>query len=238
MNVLRAAANLYKEQVRRIIIVDLLFVLPLQLAHMFASNYFYTDLQLKGAAFFGDLLNALLLLIAVSLAQIPFIYMAIRTIDGEVFTLKEVIGSFFKNMLPVYLFSLLYVFFIALGFFALVIPGLIVLILLYTFPYVIVISKEKGWGVIKKSYVIGKTNFFRLLGVILAFGAMEGILGIIALWVSLQITSSYLIVSLVQMGVNLVVLPLFTFVMTYKLVAWKAAQAPIETELVMNSSGG
>lgn len=237
MDVLNGAVALYKQQVRCIIIVELLLIVPLQLILLFFSNYLYTDLQLMGAIFLGDLSNALLLLIAVSLAQIPFIFMAIRTIDGEAFTLKEVLSSFLEYMLPVYLFSLFYVLLITLGFFALVIPGLIVLILLYTFPYVIVISKEKGWGVIRKSFVIGKTNFFRLLGVILGFGVIEWALGSLALWGTLRFTSSYLIVSLVQMVINLVVLPLFTFVMTFKLVAWKASQAPIKTDLEMNSQG-
>lgn len=220
MSSIQRALIFGKSHVSTLLLSLLIFVFPIQLIHMFVSTYFYRYFEFFGAPFLGDLFNGVFILMALALAQIPFIAMVKQDKQKEEIRFGTVAGTFFQHMFPVYLFSMVYVLMVVLGSFLLLIPGLIAMILFFTYPYAMILSESKGWESLKLAYWVGKENFFRVAGILLAYGVIDWLLGMIGLLITVLLTQSILVVSLVQMGLNMLILPFFVIVLSNKFLEW------------------
>src|SRR5690606_9656782 len=80
------------------------------------------------------------------------------------------------------------------------------------------------WKGFKRAFVTGKAHFFQLFLIILLFGVMEMIVGFVAQIGTLLLTNRFIVIALVQLGLNLLYVPLFTFVITYFYIEWNGGK--------------
>lgn len=125
-----------------------------------------------------------------------------------------------EKLFPVYIMSVIYAFFVMTGLFFLIIPGLIIMILFYLFPYVSAVEGLSGWQGFKRSLEVGKSNFFKLMGVVLLFAVIEWIFEFGALLGSVFITTHFFTIALVQIGLNTLFIPFYTFVISGYFLDW------------------
>lgn len=214
------AWSLYRLRFGSVLLLGLTIAFPIQLLHMLFSGYFYMYFGFVDALWLGDLFNMFLILVFMPLAQVPFIQMALTEYRGEVTHLGDAYRASLKYMFSVYLFGLIYALSVTFGTLLLLVPGLVLMVLFFAYPYVLVITGRKGWSIWKETYVFAKKHFFKLIAAIVIFGVVEWLIGTLLLFGSLQFTQRYILINFTQMGVNLLVLPLFVFVVAYYCMDW------------------
>lgn len=221
LEILRKSLSLYKQHGWKIVWVGILLTIPLQLADLFVANYFYGMFDVLGLSFVGTLLATWFGMLFFCLIQPPYIEMAVQSMKPDGIRLGSIFQNTLTNLFPVYLLSLVYMLFVAVGTLLFVIPGLILLVWLFPVPYVVMIEGKTGWEGLKRSFQIGKNHFFRLAGLIFVFGAVQWLIQILALIGSLIIEERFIIIALIQIGLSTLIVPLFCFILTFSYVEWE-----------------
>lgn len=220
MALIRETWLIYRENILKILLVGMTMMFPIQWAYLIISNFFYVYFWSQGVIFWGQLFHALLILVTLSLVQLPFIQLALQDMEEAETTLGRVFGSFLQHAFPVYLTSLVYVLLVTVGVFILVIPGLIVMVLFYLFPYAVVIEGKKGLQSLTRAFQLAKSHFFTLSGILIGFGIIEWLITEALLFVIFQFTTRYLVAALFQMFLNMLFIPFLVFVLTIKYTEW------------------
>ncbi|MGA8941471.1 MAG: hypothetical protein WB502_01940 [Thermoactinomyces sp.] len=218
--VIRSSLQLYKQEFGRILLLSLLITLPVQLIAMFFTNYFYSYYGILNLVYVADWFFAFIILLSISFVQIPFIRLFQLHIDHQRAEISEAIDSVLKNGFMVYVMGILYAICVVVGSLFLIIPGLILMVLLYAFPYAVVMEEEKWGSAFKLAIQFGKDNFFRLLGIILGFSLVEMTVERVIEFVILSLTNNFLIISLVLLAVNMFFIPLFSFINGFVYAKW------------------
>ncbi|SDD09444.1 hypothetical protein SAMN04488112_13311 [Melghirimyces thermohalophilus] len=220
MQPLRDAWSLYKAWFLKIVLVSMIVTIPIQILTLYIANYFVRYFEVVNLTPIGFVFGTLINLVMISLIQIPFIQMVLQEKTSQTITVKGPIGTFMENGWNVYLLSLVYVFMIGLGTLLFIVPGMVVSILFFSFPYVVVIEKEKGWFGLKRAFQMGRDHFFAIAGILLVFGVVQGLLEMGILFGSLLLTNSFFLVALVQMFVSSLIYPLFIFTFSNYFLEW------------------
>jgi hypothetical protein len=210
----------YKEHFGKILILGITVIFPLFLVNHFIINYFFYFYSLVGVPFVASIPQFLFTFVVILLCEIPFICLVLCRLKGGEPQLREAYRGLFEHLFHVYVMGVLIAILIILGTLLFVIPGLILLILFMLYPYVAVVEEEKWLAGLKKTFEIGKTHYFPLLGVAVALGLLTMIVEGIVLFVSLLFTNNYLLISLIQIVLSVLLLPYITIVTTYYYNDW------------------
>ena len=95
-----------------------------------------------------------------------------------------------------------------------------------------VIEKEHWWKGFKRAFGMGKTHFFQLFLVILLFSVFEMVVGFAVQVGTLFLTNRFIVIALVQLGLNLLYLPLLTFVITYFYIDWNGGKETYQEDIL------
>ncbi len=214
MNNVLDAFSLYKRQFGKIMAVSLLLIFPMEMIYLFLSNYIaklygFLNLDLFYVWFVG-FFN----LIFLTLFQIPFIYLAYKDGIGEEYTIGEIMAFTLENALPIYAIGIIYAILVSLGLAVFIIPGILILIYLFPFPYVAVIEKEFWWAGLKSAIRFAQKNFFGLLGIVLTLQLIEWLVGFGLAFISNFYIHHFGFAALSQIVLNMLFVPFFTFVVT------------------------
>jgi hypothetical protein len=218
---IRKSFELYRDQFGKIFLLGLLVILPVQWLCLFIDNYFYAYYGLFGLTYVADFFYGINMLLALSFVQIPFIKMLSCYVKGEPIYFSQVYGSVWENGFVVFVMGILYSIGVGTGTLLLIIPGIILMVLLYSFPYVVVLERKRWGKAFKQAYQFGKSNFFKLLGIIFGFSLIEWIIEWGVEGLTLLFTNRYLIISLVLMLANMLFVPLFAFINASFYLKWK-----------------
>ncbi|QKG83166.1 hypothetical protein GXN76_00945 [Kroppenstedtia pulmonis] len=217
---LKAALKIYRENIYQILILSFTIMLPIQMLLILSSNYFYFNLGMLDLLFIADLINGIFVLISVSVISLPFIQLAKNTYLDEQLSLSSAFDTLMRYMFPVYVISVFYAIGVALGMFALIIPGILISVLFFAFPFVFVIEEETWKKSIQRSFEFGKSHFTFLILVFLLFGLLEWFMLMSTTLVTNLITSSYVIIVGINFLVSILYYPLFYFFVAIKYIEW------------------
>ncbi|MBA4600922.1 hypothetical protein [Thermoactinomyces mirandus] len=217
---IRDSLQLYREEFGKILLLGLLVVFPVQFLCLIINNYLYTyygSTQIHVAEMF----YGISILLATSLVQIPFIKMLECYKKREYIDFARVYGSFWEYGFVVFVMGIIYTLGVTTGTFLFIIPGLIFMVLFYTFPYVVILEKKKWWQAFKLAFQFGKKNFWKLFGIIFGFAIFEWAVEWIVHLLAFLITDRYLVIALAVMFVNMLFVPLFAFINASFYTDWK-----------------
>ncbi|MDR6227056.1 hypothetical protein [Desmospora profundinema] len=211
----KEAGLLYFQHPFKIMIIGMMFALPIQ--------FFISLGSTMGTIFtppsISNILDLFLIILGLSIAQVPYIYMVFKREQGEEPEYINVLRNLKENITPVYVMGLMVALAVSLGF-VLILPGILCLIFFVLFPYAAVMEKEYYWNGIKKACQIAKSNFFTLMNVLLFFIMIDWWL----LWGVFTVASNYetnfMIMTLVHSVIQILILPYFSFVLAGFYIRW------------------
>ncbi|MDR6227037.1 hypothetical protein [Desmospora profundinema] len=130
---IKDAFGFYISHLGKILTVAITLVFPIQLFCFIFSmivSLFYDYYGIFGAVF-----NMFLFLTCLFLSQVPFIQLMFQDVlEGEV-ELKQLYKRFFQLFFPVLMMSILFGIAVVIGLTFLIIPGIILFLVLFLFPY-------------------------------------------------------------------------------------------------------
>ncbi|MBW3561234.1 MAG: hypothetical protein KY437_01930 [Actinobacteria bacterium] len=115
----------------------------------------------------------------------------------------------FGRIGPLLLVILLMTIGILLGFIALIIPGLILLVRWYFAPTIVVVEDERGTDAIKRAWRLSSGHFWKIVGTVLLAGILAGIVATI---ISLPFQGPYVIRSLGESIASVITQPFTSIV--------------------------
>ncbi|MCS1352442.1 hypothetical protein [Mechercharimyces sp. CAU 1602] len=219
MNSIKNAADIYISNVSVILKIIIIYSLPILLINYYISNYFYIYFDLLGLGFIGAFVVSWIQIVVFALLQLPYIQVVIDE-EGGMLKVSRILDQVSSKMFAVYLIGLVQVILVAIGNIFLVIPGIIILLLTLLFPYAICIDDRKGLGSLKRSAKVSSSHLFKLIGLLLIMGLLQGIIQLLILYGGMVLTNSLLFLALMQIGTSALCIPLFTFILALNYMNW------------------
>jgi hypothetical protein len=207
---IRDSFQLYREEFGKILMLGLIVIVPIQFLCILINNYLYFYYWLP-QIHIADLFYGINMLIAGSLVQIPFIKLFDSYQKREYIEFSSAYGSFWQYGFVVFVMSVLYTLGVVTGTFLLLIPGLVLMVLFNAFPFAVVLDEKKWWEGFKQAFQFGKSNFWKLFGIIFGFLIVELAVEWIVQSITFLFTDRYLVVASVVMLVNMLFVPIVTF---------------------------
>src|SRR5690606_23100171 len=144
MNQIRDAFRLMKHRFWTVLMLGLLLITPVFFFNLIFTNYFFRYYGALDLLFIAHFFRAFLVLLRLSVSQIPFIELAFRDVMGEDIRFKDGIRSILEHVFLVYIMGILYAFLSTFGGLLFIIPGILISVWLFLFPYAAVIEKDIG----------------------------------------------------------------------------------------------
>jgi len=221
-SVLNNSFRLYSKEFLKVILLSFLVYVPLLLLHAFIVNYVYEATrftEFPGVA--GDFANGIIMLVFLTIAQVPFIRFTIIDEYDEDPLVSDSLAFSLEKIIPLYIFSCLYAITVYLASFLFIIPGIIVLLYLYFVPFYIT-SHGKGYKrAIKKSMQFVKKNFWKSFLLIIILCILQLFFENILMFILQLYTNSYATILLSKILLLMFVLPFQTIVLTNLFIKWK-----------------
>lgn len=155
------------------------------------------------------------------IAQVPFIQFVNQYEKESEIKYKKIYYIFITNAFSLFIFGICLSLLTSIGTILFILPGLIVLVFLFGAPYEAILENKAIWKSIKPSTNFAKKRFFSLLFVIIIVSLTELIIGWISMYLIYSITTSLLAQIMVQMLLNLLIVPLLVIWVTYFYKEWK-----------------
>ncbi|TFJ91626.1 hypothetical protein [Lentibacillus salicampi] len=224
-NPLRYTWQLYTGKFEKILVLMLTTTLPLLMLHSFTTNYIYAITpSLDPVYSFADIYYGQLTILFYLFAQIPYIRFVYNEYTGRDHSLGNAIFQFLVSSFTVFLFAVLVSILSAIGFMLFVLPGLVLLTLVFPIPYISVFDEKSVWKAYKEGFRIGKKHFFKIFLIIVISGTIEAIFGVFVTGWLFTITDSFAAQILTQMTLNLLIFPFVIIYITSSVLKWREAQ--------------
>ncbi|WNC15540.1 hypothetical protein [Brevibacillus brevis] len=220
----------YTRHIESMLLISAVVVLPFLLIHNYAVNTINFMASFTGAKIVSGYFNLFLLLLFITIVQLPFAQFVQNHLDGEERPVRQALGSFLDNGFSLFVFSVVYVLAVSTGMLLFLVPGLVILVLFYLTPYLMVIKKQPVKESWKKAFGVGKKHFFPILGVILLASVVEWIIGLIGLYTVTYITTSFGAVLFTQILLNVIIFPLIAVIFTMYTHKWMDESKSAESE--------
>lgn len=232
MNPIRDSLKFYTKNVEYLLLLSITIVLPLLILHFYLMNYIYlTTNFIFSDTMFADVVNGFFTLLFLIVAQLPFIKFVQSDLEGEDKRVKSAYMSFLKHSFSLYIFGVIYCAIVLLGFTLFIIPGLIIMVLLFLTPYISILDDKPALKSWKAAMKLAKTNFFKLGGVIALVSFIEMIIGLIALYGVSLITNNFGAATVSQILLNVIMLPLLAIMVTFCVIKWREHLPPADIAL-------
>ncbi len=210
------------EKFEKILLLVLLVQLPLLILHFFITNYIYAITPNVGTIYsVADFYYALFTILFFLYAQIPFVKYTYNEFEGKEHALKDALYSFLVQGFPIFVFASLISMATLIGFSLLVVPGLIILAFFITAPIISIIDNKSVWKSIRESRILFKKHFMKIIGLLLIWGLLEMVIGVLLNAVIIRITTSYAALAGVQIITNLIFYPIFFILLTVCTLKWR-----------------
>lgn len=165
--ILSNSIYLYSSKFVPLICLSLITYVPLLFLHTVIVNFIYNESRfMEYPGVVGDAANGIFMLIFLTIAQVPFIKLALLDREDEESIFRKSLGFSMDKMISMYVFACLYALLVFLGGLLFVIPGLIVLLLFYFVPYFIADGVKSYKVAIRKSVSLVKKRFLITLVII------------------------------------------------------------------------
>lgn len=165
--ILSNSIYLYSSKFVPLICLSLITYVPLLFLHTVIVNFIYNESRfMEYPGVVGDAANGIFMLIFLTIAQVPFIKLALLDHEDEESIFRKSLGFSMDKMISMYVFACLYALLVFLGGLLFVIPGLIVLLLFYFVPYFIADGVKSYKVAIRKSVSLVKKRFLITLVII------------------------------------------------------------------------
>ncbi|MUV39196.1 hypothetical protein JNUCC1_03069 [Lentibacillus sp. JNUCC-1] len=231
---LKTTWDVYTGQFEKILILMLSTTLPLLILHSFLTNYIYAITPSYSVVYsFADIYYALITLLFYLYAQVPYIRYVYNEYMGVENNLRNTIYTFITNGFTVFVFACIASTLTTLGFMLLVLPGLILITLLFPIPYISIFDNKSVWKSIKEGVRLGKKHFFKILMIIGLVGTAELLFGIFLTYQLFTITSSFAAQVITQMALNMIVYPFVIMLLTVYIIKWRGQQELLDSQGVM-----
>lgn len=221
-NPLRYTWQLYTGKFEKIFVLMLTTTLPLLMLHSFTTNYIYAITPSMNPIYsFADIYYALLTILFYIFAQIPYIRFVFNEFKGHENSLKNAMYTFLVNGFTVFLFAAIVSILSSIGFMLFVIPGLLLLSLVFPIPYISIFDDKSIWKAYKEGLRIGKKHFLKIFLMITITGMIEAIIGLFVVAQIYSITDSFAAQILTQMTLNLLIFPFVIMYITSSVIKWR-----------------
>lgn len=221
MNLVADGFRLYRERFLSILLLSFTIVFPILIVHALMTNYVYAVTSFLDGGVVGDFTNGMLVLLFLMIAQIPFIVFTRYEQEGSEHPLRSTYFAFTQRGFSAYLFAMVYCALVVAGFAVFIIPGLIIMILLFLTPYISILRDQpmrRSW---KTALRLGKKHFVRIFLLLVLVSLAELVLEFGVLYGMSYVTTNYLIILFTQMVLNTVLFPLVVIIITMHVMDWK-----------------
>ncbi|MFC4558651.1 hypothetical protein ACFO3D_10565 [Virgibacillus kekensis] len=224
--------EIYTGKFEKLLVIMLLTTLPLLIVHSLVTNYVYAITpNLIGVYSVADIYYGFLTLLLYLFAQIPYISFVLAEYEGNEHSLKHALYIFIINGFTIFLFSCIVSLISTIGFMLFVVPGLILLSLVFPIPYISIFDEKSVWKSFKEGFRLGKKHFFKLLLIVFISGMAELIFGIFVTAQLFNITSSYAAQIITQIVLNLLFYPFIIILLTSYMIKWREKQEVLEVNV-------
>ncbi len=214
--------ELYTSQFEIIFVLILLTTLPLLFLHSAITNYIYAITPSYSIIYsFADIYYGLITLLFFLYAQIPYIRFVYNEYKGTENNLRNTVYSFIENGFTVFVFACIVSVLSTIGFMMFVLPGLILLALVFPIPYISIFDSKPVWQSYKEGLRIGKKNVGKIILIIFLAGSAELLFGIFVSYQLFNITSSFAAQLITQMTLNMIVFPFMIILITSYILKWR-----------------
>lgn len=228
---LRYTWNLYTGKFEKLILLMLGTTLPLLMVHSFITNYIYTITPSFSPVYsFADIYYGLLTVLLYLYAQVPYIRFVYNEYVGNEHSLRDSFYQFLVNGFTIFLFACIFSVFTTIGFMLFLLPGIILLSLVFPIPYISIFDEKSVWKSFKEGFRLGKKHFLKLFLIIFLSGMVELLFGIFITAQLFNITSSYAAQIITQMVLNLLFYPFIIILLTSYIIKWREAQEVLEVD--------
>lgn len=225
----REAFRFYTSKIEYMFLFAFTVVLPTLIFHSVVMNYVYAVTPVINNTTPGaDLLYSFLSLILLTVAQVPIIRFVYNEQEGHERPVADAFKSFALLGFSIFLFALIYGLLTITGIFIFIIPGLIIMLLLFLTPYLSAMDGKparKSW---REALRLGKKHFLALVLIVGGIGLVEMFISIFAQFLIFSITSSYGAQLFSQMLLNMVVFPFVVVVVTMYVLRWRSDSIAVE----------
>lgn len=237
MTLIKESAVLYKEKFFVICLLAITILFPFDFLITFAANYVNLPLQVFVVPLWPILVKIFFSVVAYFVMQLPFISMALQYFQTGQLQVSRVYGDTLTYGFPVYVVSILCAVLIAFGSILFLLPGLVFLIWFLGVPYAAVIDDMRWWRGLKQSFRFGNSRFFQLIGFLIVFMLVDfGISYAISFGV-IYFFNSLAVLNLFLMIINALLLPFFSFMMTYQYLDWIGYEPVNDPAIDLSHSG-
>ncbi|MBA4496402.1 hypothetical protein ACFO25_00640 [Paenactinomyces guangxiensis] len=214
MNFIKNSLIIYQENWLKIILLGLFMVIPVQLINLFLSNYFLNLFDIYGIPVYGFFFILFFNVISLCLVQIPFICLSYEDIVNRTVKLSRVIVRTLEYSFPIYVLALIYALLVVVGSAMLLIPGILILIVLFLFPYVVIFKEKLWWSGFKEAFHFGKRHFLRIFAFIMIIQVIELAAASLAYFGTEMLAPWFLAHAFVQILINTLILPILVFTLS------------------------
>jgi hypothetical protein len=213
--------RIYTKKFEGVLLLSLSILFPLLLINWFVLNGVYLFVFNDFTSALADFYYVFLTFIFLVIAQIPFIqFVKLYEEEGEI-RYRNIYYVFITNAFSLFVFGICLSLITSVGVMLFIIPGFIVLILLFSCPYEAILENRSVWKSVKTSVTFAKKKFFPLLLIIITISLAEMVIAWVSMYLIYSITSSLLAQVMVQMLLNLLIFPFLAIWITYFFMDWK-----------------
>lgn len=216
----KSALIIYKNTFMQNVVLMITLIIPFHFILFFLGNVYYTHFASQFMFTKGIMVGKLLNWVGLFLIQVPFIRMASQELLEGYSNVKSAFVSFIEHLFSVYVIGFLYAYFVSLGLIFFVIPGLVLMILFFLYPYAAVIDNLTWWAGIKRAFRIGRKHFFNLLMIVLSIASVQFLIELGAMYLGMQFTNRIIVLFFIQAVIPCFFIPLLSFMITGKYIEW------------------
>ncbi len=215
--------RLYTRKFEGVGLLSLTILFPLLFFVWYLLNIVYSFVFNDFTSALADFYYIFLTFVFLVLAQIPFIsFVQLYEEEGDI-KYKKIYSIVITHAFSLFVFGIIMSLLTSIGAMIFIIPGLIILVFLFTAPYEAILENKSVWKSVKTSIGFAKKKFLPLLAIILIVSVTELIIGGISTYLIYSISASLMAQILVQMLLNLLIFPFLVIWVTYYFREWKAS---------------
>lgn len=228
----KVAGGVYGTYFGQVLLLGATFVFPIQLLMLFSIEMATLLLPFAEVE-----ISLLFTVMAIVIAQIPFIYIFRQDYFGKKPNLGDVFKSIPRYFTPVYVFSLAYALMITVGYILFVVPGIMIAILFFFFPYYTLnFGKKDHKTRLKETLNVGFEKFPNIVTVVCFVVFIEASLWWVVSNLMFNFTGgaiSAIVLLSVHILLDFIIFPFFVFIIGDRFMDWTGHDTGEEAAVIM-----
>jgi len=220
MHPFKDSLRFYARHIESLLVISLLVVFPFLLLHNFIMNTINLIAMINGAKVVASFFNLFLMILIVTVVQLPFARYLESDGEGEERPLRLALRTFAEHGFSIFCFGLLYAMAVTLGMLLFVLPGLIVLVLFYLTPFLMVLKNQSPWRCWRQAVALGKRHFPQIFGLLVLVGLLEMGIGLLGFFVVTAMTTSFGAIFFTQIVLNVILFPFIAILFAFCTRKW------------------